>query len=423
MADGTIKTEEITITCGIFQGNTFSPLIFCMALFPLYHILNRAQLGFFLPKQRIFHLKLYAQNEEELKHALQIAEDFSNDINMTFGLDKCAILLITNGKYATTNICPETLKLDDEENKGYKYLGIMEGVDFHMNKVKEFTKKEYVSRVRKIFWADMNGDYMMTAVCAYTIPVLCYTFGIIKWTKGELRRLDVKTGKMLTMHGIHHPKGSVYQLYLHQNKGGRGLTRVEDTHNCECVVLAKHVLSSTDTLTKMICTTKTPTQKFLLKFASSPKFTTPELMVEHHHQGLKEKPLHGKFFKQQEEIPQVDLEKLHQWLRQARLQPETKAAICAAQEQTIATNFVSKKILKMNVNPLCRLCCKVNETMSHIVSGCKQLAGTKYTKQHDKIFQYPHWCIIQDNSVPVNLNWQWHIPKPAMLIAYHLLVT
>eukprot|EP00957_Ditylum_brightwellii_P023171 1748528-Ditylum_brightwellii.AAC.1 len=79
---------------------------------------------------------------------------------------------------------------------------------------------------------------------------------------------------------------------------------MEDMHNCEYAALAKYVLSSTDTLMKMICATKTPTQKILLKFASLPKFTIPELTDEHHHQGLKEQPLHGKFFKQQEKIPQ-----------------------------------------------------------------------------------------------------------------------
>eukprot|EP00957_Ditylum_brightwellii_P141857 10807556-Ditylum_brightwellii.AAC.1 len=77
----------------------------------------------------------------------------------------------------------------------------------------------------------------------------------------------------------------------------------------------------------------------------------------------------------------------------------------------------------MNVNPLCRLCCKENEAISHIVSGCKQLAGTKYTKQHDKICQYLYWYITQDNTVPVNPNWQQHKPKPAMLITNNLLVT
>eukprot|EP00957_Ditylum_brightwellii_P016058 1209807-Ditylum_brightwellii.AAC.1 len=77
----------------------------------------------------------------------------------------------------------------------------------------------------------------------------------------------------------------------------------------------------------------------------------------------------------------------------------------------------------MTVNPLCRLCCKENETISHIVSGCEQLAGTKYTKGHNKICQYLHWCIMQDNKVPVNPNWQWHKPKPATIITSHLLIT
>jgi hypothetical protein len=103
---------------------------------------------------------------------LKIVEDFSDDINMTFGLDKCAILLITNGKYSTTNIYPEIPKLDDEDNKGYRYLGVMEGVNFHIDEVKEMTKKEYISRVRKILNADMTGEYTMPAICAFALPVL-----------------------------------------------------------------------------------------------------------------------------------------------------------------------------------------------------------------------------------------------------------
>eukprot|EP00957_Ditylum_brightwellii_P072737 5528699-Ditylum_brightwellii.AAC.1 len=73
----------------------------------------------------------------------------------------------------------------------------------------------------------------------------------MEWTKGKLRKLDVKTRKMLTMKRIHHPKGNVHCQYLHRSKGGRGLTRVEDTHNCECAALAQYVLHSNDPLTQM----------------------------------------------------------------------------------------------------------------------------------------------------------------------------
>eukprot|EP00957_Ditylum_brightwellii_P144383 10999027-Ditylum_brightwellii.AAC.1 len=127
----------------------------------------------------------------------------------------------------------------------------MEGVDFHIKEVKEMTKKEYISRVRKFLKADMIGEYTMQAICAFALPVLRYTFGIMKWMKGKLRKLDAKTRKMLTMKGIHHPKGNVHFLYLHHSKGGRGLTGVVDTHNCECAALTKYVLHSNDLLTQM----------------------------------------------------------------------------------------------------------------------------------------------------------------------------
>eukprot|EP00957_Ditylum_brightwellii_P010416 787545-Ditylum_brightwellii.AAC.1 len=173
----------------------------------------------------------------------------------------------------------------------------------------------------------------------------------------------------------------------------------------------------------MVQNTSTPTQKFLLKFASAPKFTSPKIVDDNHHKCLCEKPLHGKFFCQQAEIPQVNMKQSHLWLRQAQLRPETKATICAAQEQTMVTNHIWKEIFKQYVDPLCCLCRKENEIISHIVSGCEMLAGTKCTKQHNKICQYLHWCILQDHYIPINPNWQKHKPKPAVLISNQVVVT
>eukprot|EP00957_Ditylum_brightwellii_P201149 15324269-Ditylum_brightwellii.AAC.1 len=55
---------------------------------------------------------------------MKLVEKISNDINMTFGLDKCAVLTFKNCRYSTTNILPEIPKLDDDLNKGYQCLGI-----------------------------------------------------------------------------------------------------------------------------------------------------------------------------------------------------------------------------------------------------------------------------------------------------------
>eukprot|EP00957_Ditylum_brightwellii_P175524 13363814-Ditylum_brightwellii.AAC.1 len=68
----------------------------------------------------------------------------------------------------------------------------MEGADFHTSEVKQSTMKEYLSQVCKILNANLLGDSMMTAICAYAVPILCHTFVIMKWTRAELCKLDGK---------------------------------------------------------------------------------------------------------------------------------------------------------------------------------------------------------------------------------------
>jgi hypothetical protein len=46
-----IKTEEIKMQCGIFQGDSLSPLLFCISLIPLKEQLNRLNTGYEKHKQ------------------------------------------------------------------------------------------------------------------------------------------------------------------------------------------------------------------------------------------------------------------------------------------------------------------------------------------------------------------------------------
>jgi hypothetical protein len=40
------ETEDIKIQCGIFQGDSLSPLLFCICLIPLTEQLNRLNIGY-----------------------------------------------------------------------------------------------------------------------------------------------------------------------------------------------------------------------------------------------------------------------------------------------------------------------------------------------------------------------------------------
>eukprot|EP00957_Ditylum_brightwellii_P005045 383602-Ditylum_brightwellii.AAC.1 len=85
----------------------------------------------------------------------------------------------------------------------------MEGADFHTSEVKQNTMKEYLSRVHKFLNANLPGDSMMMAIHTYVVPVLYYIFGIMKWMRAELCKLDGKTCKLLTTHGFHHQESSI----------------------------------------------------------------------------------------------------------------------------------------------------------------------------------------------------------------------
>eukprot|EP00957_Ditylum_brightwellii_P123588 9422424-Ditylum_brightwellii.AAC.2 len=75
---------------------------------------------------------------------------------------------------------------------------------------------------------------------------------------------------LLTINGLLYPKSSMARLYLHQSKGGQGLTDVKDTHTEKCSTLAKYVIKSNDPITKIIRDTPSPTQKHLMHYASAP---------------------------------------------------------------------------------------------------------------------------------------------------------
>jgi hypothetical protein len=46
---------------------------------------------------------------------------------------------------------------------------------------------------------------MIKAINTYAIPVLTFSFGIVKWTPTDLEKLQTKTRMLFTRYRIHHP--------------------------------------------------------------------------------------------------------------------------------------------------------------------------------------------------------------------------
>ena len=74
-------------------------------------------------------IKLFEKNEKELETVIYAVRIYSQDIGMEFGIEKCAVLVMKNGKRHITDgmELPNQEKIRTlGEKETYKYLGILE---------------------------------------------------------------------------------------------------------------------------------------------------------------------------------------------------------------------------------------------------------------------------------------------------------
>jgi hypothetical protein len=92
------------------QKGPLCPLWFCLAISLLTNLLNSTGYGFNIrlnntTLSKLNHLlymddiKLYASKKNHILSLLTITENFSNDIGMSFGIDKCKTQSICRGHY------------------------------------------------------------------------------------------------------------------------------------------------------------------------------------------------------------------------------------------------------------------------------------------------------------------------------------
>ena len=98
-----IKTNTINYITGVPQGDSLSLMLFILSVNPLSFLLSLL-LGYNIAKtnnkQKLTHLffvndlKIFARNKKEATLQLDLITQFTIDIDMKFGLDKCAYIYI-----------------------------------------------------------------------------------------------------------------------------------------------------------------------------------------------------------------------------------------------------------------------------------------------------------------------------------------
>ena len=442
---GSHLIKNVKINNGIFQGDSLSPLLFCLAVAPLSKMIKDTRGGYRIQNQNLTHLffmddlKLYAKDKRDLETKLQTVKQFSDDIRMELGLPKCAEIHIRKGKLITmsgTRLDEEVMIKELENDGSYKYLGVDESDNIQHSKMKDKLKKEYFRRTRMILRSQLNARNKTTAINSLSVPVLTYSFNIVNWTVTDLQKVDIKTRKLLTIHRMHHPKADVQRMYLPRKEGGRGLLMLEKSYKNATIGLNKYLQSLRDPLMEIVknhdeTKGRHSIQKEALKYLSELDLVVgndnnesepacvlakqlKDKVKRSYMEKLKEiwenKPLHGQYPKRLQQ-KHVDLELTHLWLKSPDLKSETEGFIIAAQDQSILTNQYKKNVLKIGSNSKCRLCNEFDETVDHIVSGCPEHAKTEYVHRHNKAAKYIHWKLCKYYKLENKEKWYEHEPQ------------
>ena len=124
--------------------------------------------------------------------------------------------------------------------------------------------------------------------------MLRYSASFINWTRDELRVLDRRTRKHLTMYGAIHSRDSVARLHIPRKNGGRGLISVEDCVDQAVIGLSSYIAQSDDKLLSAAQGDSKRSQETSKDFR---KRRYEERMNEE-----KEKQLHRQFFREMEGV-------------------------------------------------------------------------------------------------------------------------
>ena len=325
LTSGGTALGRVDIRRGIFQGDSLSPLLFVVIMLPLTLVLRQMRAGYRLAKDTkpINHLlfkddlKLYGASRDQLDSPFQVVRIFSQDIKMSFGLDKCAVLEIRRGRQVGSSgiDLPDDQHIGEIEEEGYKYLGILQ-LDQTLNtKMKGKITSEYIRKVKKLCRSKLNGGNLIYGINTWAVGVVRYSAVIVDRTMEEVASMDRKTRKILSMNGCLHTRSNVGRVYLPRKEGGRGLVGIEECVKRESKSLHGYLRESTEWMLQAALKEKVIVEEETLQDYERRR-------KEEKVKNWKEKALHGEFIQQ---ISNVAGEESSRWLRNGFLIQRQKA--------------------------------------------------------------------------------------------------
>ena len=440
----TIVSRWINIMKGFLQGDSFSPVGFCITEVPIGMLLQETD-GYMMgpPGERnlkrthslfIDDLKVYQQNHKKLEIANEMIVKASSDTGACYGVKKCAEIVFMCGKMEKGDglkVLEERMRaLDPKQNEVYKFLGCEQADKIDVDKVMERVKIEMEKRLEQLVKMNLNDRNLIKAINCRVVPVAGYIMNVCNLRKGEIEELDKLVKKVLRKEGFHGKQSSDERLYGKRDDGGRGVKCFKEVYDETKVRVACYMAASSNEwiqaswkneFLKEQTSLRKEAESVMQKFDIQVEFKIGSIVIENEERTnwkecwkklkemIKEGQRKAKFEalkekKMQSEIPSKFDREDCQWLK-CNTEPRKTASIFALQEQMIETK-AWKKMRGLVDDDKCRLCGEFRETVQHLLAGCKMLAGTEYLRRHDNALKVlaVKWA-IDNGLLPEGTKW------------------
>ncbi len=219
----------------------------------------------------------------------------------------------------------------------YKYLGYLQRSNVDQKITKFNITQEFNTCLSKILKTKLSAGRKIKAINTYVIPVLTYSFGIVRWTQTELDAFNMKCRVLCTKFRCHHPKSAVERFHLPRSLGGRGVIDIVNLHYQQLERLRQYFQekanrSKIHQIVTYIDRKITPLNLTDEKMNLQERIQTNEMKINN----WKEKQLHGRY-PYQIEGELMDRKASIKWLCMGELFAETEGFITAIQDQVVAT--------------------------------------------------------------------------------------
>ena len=179
----------------------------------------------------------------------------------------------------------------------------MEADTIKQMKMKEKIQKEYLRRTKKLLETKLNSRNLIKGINTWAAQLVRYSGPFLKCTWDELKQMDQRTRKLMTMYKALHPRDDVDRLYVSRKEGERWLASIEDRVDASIQRLEDYIQKHNGGLIRAIWNDSDNTMDNRMTITRKQKWKNKQ---------WKGKQLYGRF---QRLINNISLDKTWTWLR------------------------------------------------------------------------------------------------------------